>query len=67
MADEFKLSAEKEKELEADLMASLVDGKLLCPVAFKLSEKHGVKPRVFGDMANRLSIKIAGCQLGCFP
>ena len=67
MTDESKLSAEKEKALEEDLKASLVDGKLLCPVAFKLAEKHGVKPRVFGDMANRLDIKIAGCQLGCFP
>ncbi len=67
MADETKMSAEKERALEADLRASLVNGKLLCPVAFKLSEKYGVKPRVFGDMANRLGIKIAGCQLGCFP
>ena len=64
---EDNITGEKEKELEADLRVSLVDGKLLCPVAFKLSEKHGVKPRVFGDIANRLNIKIAGCQLGCFP
>ena len=67
MTDESTLSAEKEKILEEDLRESLVDGKLLCPVAFKLSEKHGVKPRVLGDMANRLGIKMAGCQLGCFP
>ncbi len=66
MADESALSAEKERVLEEDLRASLVDEKLLCPVAFKLAEKHGVSPRIFGDMANRLGIKIAGCQLGCF-
>jgi hypothetical protein len=67
MADETKLSAEKEQALEIDLKASLVNGKLPCPVAFKLSEKHKVSRKIIGLMANRLSIKIANCQLGCFP
>lgn len=57
----------KDKTLEEEIRASLVDGKLLCPVAFKISEKLGVSKREVGDMANNLSIKIAGCQLGCFP
>ncbi len=67
MAEDSKLSAEKEKELEVDMRASLVNDRLPCPVAFKLSDKHGVSKRAVGDLANKLSIKIASCQLGCFP
>jgi hypothetical protein len=67
MADDSILSTEKEKELEKDIEAELVDEKLRCPVAFKIAKKHGVAPRAVGDTANRLGIKIAGCQLGCFP
>ena len=53
--------------LEAEIKASLVDGKLLCPVAFKIAKKMKVAPKKVGEAANRLEIKIAGCQLGCFP
>ncbi|MFC1921481.1 hypothetical protein ACFLYQ_07145 [Chloroflexota bacterium] len=67
MADELKMSADKEKALEEELKASLVNGKLPCPVAFKISEKHGVGRGVVGDLANKLGLKIANCQLGCFP
>ena len=56
-----------EKKLEEAIRAGLVNGKLLCPVAFKISNELDVSVRAIGDMANRLEIKIAGCQLGCFP
>ena len=59
--------AADEKKLEETIRASLVDGKLLCPVAFKISKELDVSVRSIGDMANKLEIKIAGCQLGCFP
>ena len=55
------------EKIEEELKASLVDGKLPCAVAFKLAEKLNVTPRQVGDTANRLGIKIANCQLGCFP
>ncbi len=67
MADESTLSAEKEKALEEEIRGSLVDGRLPCAVAFKISENQGVGRRTVGDMANKLNIKIAKCQLGCFP
>jgi len=67
MADESILSAEKEKSLEEEIKSSLVDGRLPCAVAFKISENQGVGRRTVGDMANKLDIKIAKCQLGCFP
>ena len=53
--------------LEEELKESLVDGRLPCAVAFKISGKHGVSTRKVGDIANRLNIKISKCQLGCFP
>ena len=49
------------------MKASLVDGRLPCAVAFKISRKLKVSPRKVGDMANRLNVKISNCQLGCFP
>ena len=55
------------KALEEELKASLVEGKLPCAVAFQIARKLKVSPKQVGDAANRLSIKIANCQLGCFP
>jgi hypothetical protein len=55
------------KALEEEVRASLVNGKLPCPVAFKIAKKLKISPKEVGDAANRLKIKIAGCQLGCFP
>ena len=54
-------------ELEARIKLSLIDGKLPCPVAFKIAKELKVSPMDVGRTANRLSIKIASCQLGCFP
>ncbi len=46
---------------------SLVDGKLPCAVAFKIAKKLKVTPGEVGDTADRLKIRMANCQLGCFP
>jgi len=56
-----------DRTLEEEIRASLVDGRLPCAVAFKIAKKLKVSPRRVGDAANKLSIKIATCQLGCFP
>ncbi|HEY96527.1 MAG TPA: hypothetical protein G4O15_16495 [Dehalococcoidia bacterium] len=56
-----------EKKLEETIRASLVNGKLPCPVAFKISKDLDVSTKAIGEMANKLEIKIANCQLGCFP
>ena len=53
--------------LEEEIRASLVDGRLPCAQAFRIAKKFKVAPRDVGDAANRLKIKIANCQLGCFP
>jgi hypothetical protein len=56
-----------DRALEEDMRASLVDGRLPCAEAFKIAKKLKVAPRQVGDAANELDIKIANCQLGCFP
>ncbi len=55
------------RTLEEELKTSMVDGKLPCAVAFKIARKLEVPPKQVGEAANRLNIKIASCQLGCFP
>ncbi len=56
-----------ENELERKIKSSLVNGRLPCAIAFKIAKELKVSPRDVGDAANRLSIKISNCQLGCFP
>jgi hypothetical protein len=56
-----------ESELDKRIKSSLVNGKLPCAVAFKIARELKVGPKAVGQAANRLSIKISSCQLGCFP
>jgi len=55
------------KEIEAEIKGSLVNGKLPCAAAFQIAKKLGVAPKAVGDAANEIDIRIASCQLGCFP
>lgn len=54
-------------ELEEKVKVSLVDGKLPCAVAFRISREMKVSLKEVGATANKLKIKICHCQLGCFP
>jgi hypothetical protein len=45
----------------------MVNGRLPCAIAFKIAKELKVSPRDVGEAANRLSVKISSCQLGCFP
>jgi hypothetical protein len=42
-------------------------GKISCKQALKLAEEEGISSREIGTLLNELKIKVAGCQLGCFP
>jgi len=61
--ENFKEDKERVEEM---VMASLVGGYLPCPVALRLSTRLNVEPKVVGDTANRLKIRITDCMLGCF-
>lgn len=54
-------------ELEKKIRESLVNGKLPCPVAFKIAKEMKVTPKEIGEVCNQLKIKVNSCQLGCFP
>ncbi len=56
-----------EDKLEMKIKSSLVNGRLPCAVAFRIAKELKVSPRDVGNAANRLSVKISSCQLGCFP
>ena len=56
-----------DKAIKEEIRAVLVNGKLPCANAFGIAKKLNVKPKQVGDAANELDIKIASCQLGCFP
>ena len=43
------------------------NGKISCRQALKLASETGVSPKELGDLLNEMKIKIASCQLGCFP
>ena len=52
--------------LENALRASLVDGYLPCPDAFKVARRLKVSPRTVGNVADSAKIRISNCRLGCF-
>ncbi|MBI4285735.1 MAG: hypothetical protein HY670_07530 [Chloroflexi bacterium] len=62
-----EVTADVARMVEDEIKASLVEGKLPCAVAFKIAKKCKVAPRDVGNAANRLRVKVANCQLGCFP
>jgi hypothetical protein len=53
-------------ELDDKIKESLVNGKLPCPVAFKIAKELNVSTKEVGEACNKLSAKISSCQLGCF-
>ncbi|MDO8490729.1 MAG: hypothetical protein Q7T04_01780 [Dehalococcoidia bacterium] len=56
-----------ETQLEVKIKASLVKGRLPCPVAFKIADEMKVSKKEIGETCNKLGIKVSSCQLGCFP
>lgn len=56
-----------ENKLEAKMKAALVNGKLPCPAAFQIAKEMNMTPKQVGEAANKFNIRIASCQLGCFP
>lgn len=57
-------------EISSDVLKAVsevaVDKKMTCTEARKLAEELKVPPKVIGEAANELEIKIRSCELGCF-
>ena len=43
------------------------DGKISCQQAMKVTSEENIPARELGVLLNELKIKVASCQLGCFP
>jgi len=56
----------KDTVLVEEIKASLTEGRLPCPMAFKAARKLNIIPGTVGDKADELGIKVSNCQLGCF-
>ena len=60
------LSKEVLSQVEDTVKASLKDGYLSCPVAWKIAKEANVPKVAVGEITDRLGIRITNCQLGCF-
>ncbi|MGD0916095.1 MAG: hypothetical protein ABSB22_06525 [Thermodesulfobacteriota bacterium] len=54
------------ERLEEVIKGKAKDGKLPCPLCFKIAEDFGISRREMGDVLNEMKIKVSQCQLGCF-
>ena len=60
------LSKNKTLQLENGVKASLKNGYLPCPVAWKIAKDCNVPKIAVGHITDTLGIRITNCQLGCF-
>jgi hypothetical protein len=56
----------KEEEIIARIREAAKEGKLPCAMAMKIAAESKISNKEMGDLLNRLKIKVAQCQLGCF-
>ena len=57
---------EEKRKIEEGLKKESRNGALSCRAALGLAERLNADPRMVGQVADELHIKIASCQLGCF-
>ena len=60
------LSRELITQLKNTIKASLKEGYLPCPVAWKIAKDYNISKIAVGEIADRLGVRIINCQLGCF-
>ncbi len=52
--------------IATQIQQSLTEGRLSCPLAFKVARRLDVSPQQVGEAANELDVRISRCQLGLF-
>ena len=52
--------------MEGIIKASLANGYLSCPIAWKIAKETDVPKIAVGEIADRLGIRVTNCQIGCF-
>lgn len=58
--------AEVSREVLEAVKKGATDGRISCTAARKIAEELKVPPKMVGNAANQLKIKIYACELGCF-
>ncbi len=53
-------------EITAKIKEAAKDGKISCPLAFKIAKENNISTQELGKLLDQLKIKISQCQLGCF-
>ena len=53
-------------ELEQELTALAVNGKVACAQAQQFAEQHGIALKDMRNFLDVLQLKVSSCQLGCF-
>ncbi len=56
----------KEEEIAAKLKEAAKDGKISCAMAQEIASENKIPMKQVGNFLNKMKIKIAQCQLGCF-
>jgi hypothetical protein len=56
----------KAAQLERIVKSRAENGRIGCRAALETANELGVSPDVVGKTLNKLGIKVAHCQLGCF-
>jgi len=56
----------KEEEIGIKIREAAKEGKITCSLAMKIAAENQISNKEMGELLNRLKIKIAHCQLGCF-
>jgi hypothetical protein len=63
---DIRWTAQVTEQMQAEIAAKAVDGKVTCPVLRKYAEDTGVPYKVAGAAADMQGIKVHNCDLGCF-
>lgn len=58
--------SETTEKIEQAVKNASPDGRISCTAARAIATELDVPVGDVGDVADRLSIKICGCELGCF-
>jgi hypothetical protein len=54
------------EELRSAIESKAVDGKVSCKAMLDLASETQTPSKQIGEICNEMSIKVSGCQLGCF-
>ncbi len=66
LVDLAELNAELTTEVLEAVKKASKDGKITCTAARKVAGELKVAPKVIGEAADVLKLKITTCELGCF-